>query len=83
MNKAELVLAQYCKFVAAVTTGLLGWAAQVVASEPTAITSAEWVGFGTTLAIALGVYAVPNAPAVGDTLQAIELGRQLELARAA
>lgn len=83
MNKAELLLSHYTKTLAAVVTGMLGWAAQVVASTPTAITSAEWVGFGTTLAIALGVYAVPNAPAVGDTLQAIELGRQLELARAA
>ncbi len=55
-------LAPYRKTVAAVVTGLIGWATVVVVSEPTNITATEWLGLAIALATALGVYAVPNEP---------------------
>lgn len=51
----------YRKFIAAVVTGAIGWAAAVVASPPAAITASEWIMGATALATALGVYVVPNA----------------------
>ena len=48
------------KTLTALATGLLGWGAAVVASDPAAITAAEWITFGTALATALGVYGVAN-----------------------
>lgn len=51
------------KTAAAAIVGVLGWAAQVTASPPAAITAGEWVGLGTVLAVAFGVYAVANVPA--------------------
>lgn len=56
-------LAPYRKTVTAVVTGLIGWAAVVITSEPTAITASEWLMGVTALATALGVYAVANEPA--------------------
>lgn len=53
-------LAPYNKTVTAVVGGLLAWATIVVASEQSAITAAEWLTGATYLAIALGVYSVPN-----------------------
>jgi hypothetical protein len=53
-------LAPYRKAVAAVVTGLIGWATVVVTSAPTEITSSEWLMLGTVLATALGVYQVRN-----------------------
>ena len=55
-------LAPYRKTVTAVVTGLIGWAAVVITSEPTAITASEWLMGATALATALGVYAVANQP---------------------
>lgn len=53
-------IAPYRKTIAAVVTGLIGWATVVVTSEPTAITASEWNMLATVLATALGVYQVSN-----------------------
>lgn len=57
-------LAPYRKTVAALVVGLLGWATVVVTSPEATITASEWLGLGTALATALGVYQVPNEPEV-------------------
>lgn len=54
-------MSNYKKTITAVVTGLIGWGSAVVVSAPTAISSGEWIGLATVLAIGLGVYAVPNA----------------------
>lgn len=54
------MLAKYRKTVAAVTTGVIGWAAAVVTSPVAHISASEWVMGATVLATALGVYSVPN-----------------------
>lgn len=56
-------LNEYRKTIAAVVTGGLGWGALVVASEPAAVTAAEWLAGGVALATALGVYLIPNKTA--------------------
>lgn len=53
-------LAPYRKTVAAVVTGVIGWASAVVVSEPVHITAGEWVMGATVLATALGVYTIAN-----------------------
>jgi hypothetical protein len=53
----------YRKTIAAIVTGLIGWATAVIVSAPEAITAAEWIGLATVLAVALGVYGVPNEDA--------------------
>lgn len=53
-------LAPYRKTITAIVTGLIGWAAAVVASKPSAITATEWIMLATVLATALGVYGVSN-----------------------
>jgi hypothetical protein len=60
---AAFSFAPYRKTVTAVVTGLLGWSAIVVASDPSAITSTEWQLGAVALATALGVYTVANAEA--------------------
>ena len=52
-------LTKYTKSITALVTGVLGWAAVVVSSEPSAITSSEWLQLAVTIAVALGVYASP------------------------
>jgi hypothetical protein len=52
---------KYGKTITAVCTGLIGWAALVVNSAPTAITASEWIAGATSLAIAIGVFSVTNA----------------------
>ena len=54
-------LGKYSKTIIAVVTGVIGWATLVVASDPAAITSSEWIVGATALATALGVYSVTNA----------------------
>jgi hypothetical protein len=54
------MLSPYLKTLTAVITGLIGWAVLVTQSDPSSITSSEWVIGATYLATALGVYAVPN-----------------------
>lgn len=54
-------LAPYAKTVTAVVTGVIGWAAMVVASAPAAVTASEWIAGATVTATALGVFAVSNA----------------------
>lgn len=56
-------LGNYGKAIAALVTGVIGWAAVVVASPPAAVTSSEWLGLCVVAATALGVYGVPNVPA--------------------
>jgi hypothetical protein len=51
----------YRKTVAAVVTGLIGWAAAVAVSPAASISASEWVVGATVLATALGVYQVTNA----------------------
>jgi hypothetical protein len=53
-------LAPYRKTVAAVVTGMIGWASAVVVSNPTHVTAGEWIMLATVLATALGVYQVTN-----------------------
>lgn len=55
-------LPAYRKTIAAVVTGLLGWATIVVTSAAAPVTSSEWLMLGVALATALGVYTVPNEP---------------------
>jgi hypothetical protein len=55
-------MTRYQKTISALVTGLLGWGAIVVVSDPTAITASEWIALGVAAATALGVYAVPNKP---------------------
>lgn len=54
-------LGRYAKTVAALVAGAIGWATLVVASDSVPITAEEWIAGGTALAVALGVYVVPNA----------------------
>ena len=49
------------KTITAVVVGAIGWATLVVESSSGPITSTEWIAGATALAIALGVYTVPNA----------------------
>jgi len=51
---------KYRKTITALSVGAIGWATLVVTSAPTAITATEWIAGATALAIALGVYTVPN-----------------------
>lgn len=55
-------LAPYRKTVTALVTGLLGWGAVVVTSEPATIIAPEWLMLGTVVATAFGVYQVSNEP---------------------
>jgi hypothetical protein len=54
-------LSAYKKTITAVVVGVIGWATLVVTSDATAISAEEWIAGATALAIALGVYAVPNS----------------------
>lgn len=54
------MLNKYRKTITAVVVGAIGWATMVVASASGPITSAEWIAGATALAVALGVYGVPN-----------------------
>lgn len=56
-------MGKYRKTIAAVATGLIGWATVVVQSAPSGVTSSEWIMLATVLATALGVYGVTNEPA--------------------
>lgn len=51
------------KFITALVAGSIGWATLVVNSDPSRVTSSEWIAGGTYLAIALGVYQVANKTA--------------------
>ncbi len=55
----------YSKTVTALVTGLIGWATAVAtqAGGFAAITSVEWIGLVTVVAVAFGVFTVPNAVA--------------------
>lgn len=54
--------AEVKKTATALATGLIGWGTAVVVSPSASITSSEWIGLATVGAVALGVYAIPNAP---------------------
>ncbi len=54
-------LGKYSKTIAALVTGVIGWGLEVVNSKSAAITSSEWIGLAIVVAVALGVYAIPNA----------------------
>ena len=45
---------RYNKAIAALVTGLIGWAVAYNVTEP------KWIALATVVAIAGGVYAVPN-----------------------
>ena len=53
-------LAPYRKTITAIVTGGIAWATLVITSDSGPITPEEWIAGATALAIALGVYAVPN-----------------------
>lgn len=53
-------LSTVSKAIAALVTGVLGWAAVVVASPDAAITAPEWLALGVAVATAFGVYGMPN-----------------------
>jgi hypothetical protein len=55
------VLNPYRKAITALVTALIGWGASVVVSPSSSVTSGEWIELAVAAAIALGVYAVPNA----------------------
>ena len=50
----------YTKFITAIVAGAIGWATLVVNSAPADISASEWIAGATYLAVALGVWAVPN-----------------------
>jgi hypothetical protein len=54
-------LQEYRKTITAVVVGAIGWATLVVTSDSVPITAEEWIAGATALAVALGVYAVPNS----------------------
>ncbi len=56
-------LGTYSKTIAALVTGIIGWGLEVVNSKPAAVTSSEWIGLAIVVAVALGVYAIPNTAA--------------------
>ncbi len=62
-NKGVTVISfgRYAKTVTALVAGAIGFATLVVNSAPTAITASEWIAGATYLAVALGVWTVPNA----------------------
>lgn len=62
LKGAPMNLGPYAKTVTALVSGGIGWATLVVNSAPSAITAPEWIAGATYLAIALGVWTVPNAP---------------------
>lgn len=53
-------LPAYRKTITALVVGLIGWGTVVVASPVVKITASEWLMLGTNLAVALGVYTIPN-----------------------
>ena len=53
-------MSTYLKTIAAVITGVIGWATLVVNSASTSVTASEWIVLATAVATALGVYLVPN-----------------------
>lgn len=53
-------LNKYRKTIAALAIGLIGWATVVVNSDPSKITSSEWIMLAVAIATALGVYSIPN-----------------------
>ena len=54
-------MGKYAKTIAALVTGLIGWATLVVNSASGPVTSSEWIVLATTVATALGVYGTKNA----------------------
>lgn len=56
-------LGTYNKTTTALVSGVLGWAAVVITSARSSISASEWLGLASAVAVALGVYAVPNGPA--------------------
>lgn len=54
-------LSKYNKTIAALVTGLIGWASAVITSNATQVTASEWVMLATVIATALGVYQVKNS----------------------
>lgn len=55
------MIGNYSKLIAAVITGVIGWATLVVQSPAHDISAGEWIVLATAAATALGVYIVPNA----------------------
>lgn len=53
-------MSKYRKTITALVTGAIGWATLVVTSAPADITATEWISGATALAVAFGVWAVPN-----------------------
>lgn len=51
---------KYRKTITALVVGAVGWATLVVNSAPSNITATEWIAGATYLAVALGVWGVPN-----------------------
>jgi hypothetical protein len=54
-------LGPYAKTITALVAGAIGWATLVINSAPKDITGPEWIAGATYLAVALGVFAAPNA----------------------
>lgn len=54
-------LSEYKKTIFAIAAGVIGWGTMVTTSEPSAITSTEWIALATAVATAIGVYAIPNS----------------------
>jgi hypothetical protein len=53
----------YSKTILAVVGALVAFATLVVTSEPSAISSSEWLSLAVGLAAAIGVYGVSNTEA--------------------
>lgn len=56
-----MIFGKYAKLITALVAGAIGWATLVVNSPASAISASEWIAGATYLAVALGVFAVPNA----------------------
>jgi hypothetical protein len=66
---------RYRKTIAAVVTGVIGWASAVVASDPATVTATEWIMLATVVATALGVFGFPNTQPASDNHPALATAR--------
>lgn len=54
------MLSKYAKAITALVTGVIGQTGVVIASESQPVTASEWLGYAVVVAVALGVYQIPN-----------------------
>lgn len=55
-----IALGKYSKTITALVTGVIGWGIVVVQSPRGTISASEWIALAVAVAVALGVWAIPN-----------------------